>query len=135
MLAILVERDDLHRDMTRKRIELELAQHRPSEHVGQEDVERNRGWLELPREFDSIGAKRCDQHFEALVASEVDHDTRVMRIVFYDQQYVVSGLDVEPIVGNRLDGSVLHDRGLDGDLVSGWQRSTVTAAHRVRRTH
>ena len=42
VLAILVERDDLHRDVPRLGILLQLAEHRPAEHVGQEHVERHR---------------------------------------------------------------------------------------------
>ena len=40
MLAVLVERDDLHGDVAGQRIVLELAQHRPAEHVRQEHVQR-----------------------------------------------------------------------------------------------
>ena len=50
VLALLVERDDLHRNVPRERIELELVEHRPAEHVGQEDVERDGGGPELARQ-------------------------------------------------------------------------------------
>ncbi len=39
-----------------QRILLELAEHRPAEHVGQEDVERHRGRLELLGEIQCVGA-------------------------------------------------------------------------------
>src|SRR5579885_3402618 len=39
VLPVLVERDDLHRNVPRQRVLLELAQHVPAEHVGQEHVE------------------------------------------------------------------------------------------------
>ena len=41
VLAFFFQRDDLHRDVPRGRVELELVEHRPAEHVGQEDVERD----------------------------------------------------------------------------------------------
>ena len=46
VLAVLVERDDLHRNMPRQRVLLELAEHGPAEHVGQEHVEGDRGRLD-----------------------------------------------------------------------------------------
>ena len=42
VLLVVVQRDDLHRDVARRRVLLELAEHRPAEHVGQEHVERDR---------------------------------------------------------------------------------------------
>ena len=41
MLALFFERDDLHRNMARCWIELELVEHRPSQHVGQENIQRD----------------------------------------------------------------------------------------------
>ena len=50
VLALLLDREHLHRDVARRRIELEVVEHRPAEHVGQEDVERDRGRQVLPRQ-------------------------------------------------------------------------------------
>ena len=86
VLAVLVERDDLHRNVPGQRILLELAQHRPAQHVGQEHVERHRGRLELLGEVERIGAAHRDQHLEALVAGEVHDHARIVRIVLDDQQ-------------------------------------------------
>ncbi len=47
VLTLFLERENLHRDMARRGIELELIQHGPTQHVGQEDVEGDRGRLEL----------------------------------------------------------------------------------------
>ena len=106
VLAILVERDDLHGDVPRQRILLELAQHGPAQHVGEEYVERHRGRLELLGEIKRIGAPRGDQHLEALVAGEVEDDARVVRVVFDDQQDAVAGLDLQPVVGDVLHGAI-----------------------------
>ncbi len=57
VLAVLVERDDLHRDVPRQRILLELAQHRPAQHVGQEHVERDRGRLELLGKIERVAPR------------------------------------------------------------------------------
>ena len=92
VLAILVERDDLHRDVPRLRILLQLAEHGPAEHVGQEDVERHRGRPVLARQRQRVGAARRDQHLEAAVVGEVDEHPRVVRIVLDDQQRRLAGL-------------------------------------------
>ena len=57
VLALLLDGDDLHRDVARRRVLLELAQHRPAEHVGQEDVERDRGRHVLARERERLARR------------------------------------------------------------------------------
>ena len=46
VLPILVQRHDLHGNVPRVRVLLQLAQHGPAQHVGQEHVERYRGRLD-----------------------------------------------------------------------------------------
>ena len=92
VLAVLVERDDLHRDVPGQRVLLELAQHGPAQHVGQEDVERDRGRLVLLGELERVGAAHRHQHLEALVAREIDQHARIVRIVLDDQQDRVARL-------------------------------------------
>ena len=105
VLTVLVERDDLHRNMPRQRILLELAEHVPAQHVGQEHVERNRRRLILFGEIERIVAAHRQQGLEALVAREVDQDARVVRIILDDEEDGVTGLDIHPVVGDRLDGA------------------------------
>ena len=93
VLALLLDRDDLHRDVARRRIVLELVEHRPAEHVGQEDVERDRGRLVLARERQRLRAALGDQHLEAVVARQARAARGVVRIVLDDQQHAVAGLD------------------------------------------
>ena len=109
VLAILVERDDLHRNMPGQRVLLELAQHVPAQHVGQEHVERDRGRLILLGEIERIVAAHRQQRLEALVAGQIDQDAGVMRIVLDDEQDGVAGLDVHAVVGDRLDGALGDD--------------------------
>ena len=115
VLPVLVERDDLHRDVPGQRVLLELAQHRPAEHVGQEHVERHRRRLELLGEVERVGAPRRHQNLEALVAGEIHDHPRVVRIVLDDQQDAVAGLDLQPVVRDLLDrrapARVAHERG------------------------
>ena len=103
VLAVFLQRHDLHRNMARDRIVLELAEHVPAQHVGQEDVERNGGRPILKREFDRIVAAHRDQNLEVLVMGEIDKDARIMRIVLDDQEHAIARRDLRPVVENRLD--------------------------------
>ena len=66
VLTVLVERDDLNRDMPRQRVLLELAEHGPAEHVGQEHIERHGGRLILLGEIDRVVAAHRHQRLECL---------------------------------------------------------------------
>ena len=66
-MPVLIERHDLHRNMASRRILFELAQDRPAEHVGQEDIERYGRRMVLARERQRIGAAMGDQDLESLV--------------------------------------------------------------------
>ncbi len=87
---------------------LQLAQHRPAEHVGQEDIERHRGGLELLGEIKGFRAARRDQDLEPLVASQVDQDARIMRIVLDDQKNCIPGFEIQPVVRQLLDDTLLR---------------------------
>ena len=102
VLAIFFERHDLHRDVARLRVLLQLAQHRPAQHVGQEDVERHRHRPVLASETQRLAAAHRDQHLEALVVGQIDQDARVVRIVFDDQQDRIVRIEIVAVVGDRL---------------------------------
>ena len=85
-MLVFIERDDLHGNVARQRILLELAQHAPAQHVGKEDVERNGARLILLGKLKRVGAAHGHQHFEALVAREIDQNAGIVGIVLHDQQ-------------------------------------------------
>src|SRR4051812_76915 len=103
MLAVLIEADDLHRDMAGQRILLQMAQNRPAEHIGKKDVERHGCRLILPRELDRFISRRCNDGLEAAVACKIEEDAGVVRIVLDDEQYAVAGYDFAALIGNGLD--------------------------------
>ena len=102
VVPVLVERDDLHGNVPGRRILLELAQHRPAEHVRQEDVERDRGRMVRARERERLRAARRDQHLESLVLGGAHHQAREVRIVLDDEHHAVAGRDCASIVGDLL---------------------------------
>ena len=103
MAAVLVGGQDLHRDVPRLGFLLQLVEHGPAEHVGQEDVERHRRRQELAGQGQGLGAAARDQRLQPAVAGEIDQDARVVRIVLDDEQRGVVGPDVGPIVGHDLE--------------------------------
>ena len=86
LLAVLVHAQDLHRDVARLERALELAEHVPAQHVGQEDVERHGDRLVLQREVERLRAARRDQRLEAGGVRGIDQDAGVVGIVLDDQQ-------------------------------------------------
>ena len=85
-LALFVDRDDLHGDVPRGRVELEVVQHGPAEHVGQVDVQRDGIGAELPGKGKARRAPGGHDHLEARVASQAQEDARLMRVVLDDEQ-------------------------------------------------
>src|SRR5579862_1775128 len=103
VLAILVQGDDLHRDMPGQRALLELTEHVPAQHVREENVERHCGRLILLGKIECIVAAHRQQRLETLVAREIDQGSRVVRIVLDYEQDLVAGLQIHPVIGDRLD--------------------------------
>ena len=103
VLAVLVERDDLHRDVSRCRVLLQLAQHGPAQHVGQEDVERDRCRLIFAGEGEGLRAAHRDQDLQTLVMRQIGDNPRVVGIVLDDQQDRLARLDALAVVRHRLD--------------------------------
>ena len=99
LVALLLDGDDLHRDVAGVGVLLEPRQHRPAEHVGQEHVERDRGRPVFAHHAQAVGAAIGDQHLEAARARQVAQHRRVARVVLDHQQRRVARHDLGAIVG------------------------------------
>src|SRR5579871_2516325 len=130
VLAVVVERDDLHRNVPRLRVLLELAQDVPAQHVRKEDIERNCRRPVFVGERQRFLAAHRDQHLETLIVREIDKNARVVRIVFDDEKDCISRLYVPPIIRYLLNGTFRYRRQRDG--ARGGQLPAVcgTACHR-----
>src|SRR5205085_2336814 len=131
VLAVLVERDDLHRDVSRCRVLLQLAQHGPAQHVGQEDVERDRCRLIFAGEGEGLRAAHRDQDLQALVMRQIGDNPRVVGIVLDDQQDRLTRLDALAVVRHRLDRlgePARHQDHWVHQRLAGWQRRAVPRA-------
>ena len=102
-MAVFVQGDDLHRNVPGGRILLELAQYRPAKHVRQENIERYGGRMMGARQRERIRAQMRDQHLEALILRQFNHDARIMRIVLDNQYDAVVRREVGPIIDDLLD--------------------------------
>ena len=56
VLAVFIEREDLHGNVARVGILLQVIQDCPAQHVGQEDVERNGRRVKFTRQCQGLGA-------------------------------------------------------------------------------
>ena len=97
-------------------IELEIVEHRPAEHVGQEDIERDGRGLELPGQRQARWRPGGDDALEALVARQAEQDAGVVRIVLDDEQDgVASSMSSRSsaMCSSRATGSTVSSRGTD----------------------
>ena len=96
--ALGLDRDDLDRDVPGGGIELEVVEHRPAEDVGQEDVEGDRGRLELAGQRKRRVAAVGDDPLESLAPGEVEQDCGVVGVVLDDEDDRVARLDALAVV-------------------------------------
>ena len=102
-MPVFIQGQHLHRDVACCGILFQMVEDRPAQHVGQEDVQRNGGGMELAGQRQSFRTAHSHQHLESLVVRQITQNTRVVRIVFNDQQDGIVGLQVCPIVRDALD--------------------------------
>src|SRR6202034_1308573 len=103
MMAILVQGDDLHRNVPGAGILFELAQYRPAKHVGQENIERYGGRMVRARQRQRVRTAMREQYLESFVLRQIDHDARIVRIVLDDQNHAVARREVVPVIDDLLD--------------------------------
>ena len=113
-LALLVDREDLHRDVPHGRVGLEVVEHGPAEHVGQVDVQGDGVGAELPGKGKARRASGGHDHLEAPVASQAQEDARLVRVVLDHEQHGVALHDALAVVGNVLFAGNREDAGRVG---------------------
>src|SRR6266702_86910 len=129
MVTVFVEGQHLNGYVAGRRILLQVVQYGPAEHIRQRHVERNGGWMELPRECQAIGPAQRDEHLESVVMREIAEDARIMHIILDDQQDSVACLQIRAVVldGHNV-GLIRHQAG-DGDR----ERRTLVLLSRDHR--
>ena len=97
-LRLFEQRDDVHRDVARRRVVLEPIEHRPAVHDRQVDVEGDRVRLVVPRHRQADVAARRRQALEAFLVRHVQQDVRERQVVLDDQQDAIAVADRVAIV-------------------------------------
>ena len=64
VLALLFDRQHLHRNVAGAGVELEIVEYRPAEHIGQEYIQRDRGRQVFACEGEGLLTTVGDQTFE-----------------------------------------------------------------------
>ena len=90
VLALLFDGEHLHRNMAGCRIQLQIVENRPAEHIRQEHIERDGRRLILSRQAQRRLAAMRDDSLESFVAGHSEQNSRVVRIVIDDEQDIVS---------------------------------------------
>ena len=103
LVAGFVGGNDRDGNVPRRRIVLQPMQDPPAVDIGQEQIERDGGRLELVGKLQRRDALRCDDSLEALFARRVEQESRKREIVLDDEQDVVARLDRVPVVAHLVD--------------------------------
>ena len=86
VMPVFIERKHLHGNVAGRGVLLEMIQHRPAEHVGQEHIERDCGRIDTRAPATSASAPVLrNQDLESLVAREIAEHASIVRIVFDDR--------------------------------------------------
>ena len=59
MMPVFIQGEHLHRNVPRAGILLQMVQHRPAQHVGQEDIERNGRGMKFVSERRALRFRAC----------------------------------------------------------------------------
>ena len=91
-------RDDVHRDVARLRMALQVVEHIPAVADRELHVEHDRVGAELVREREALVAPCGDDALEAAVACHVELDLGEVLVVLDDQHDAVAFLDLVAVV-------------------------------------
>ena len=97
-LRLLDARDDVHRDVPRRRVALQPVEHRPAVQHRQAHVEHDRVRPELAREREPGVAAERDEPLEAALARDLQLGAGEVGVVLDDQDDAVARLDRVAVV-------------------------------------
>ena len=97
-VRLFEQRDDVHRDVPRRRVVLEPIEHRPAVHDRQVDVEGDRVRLVVPRHRQADVAARRRQALESFLVRHVLQDVHERQVVLDDQHDAIAVADRVAIV-------------------------------------
>ena len=92
MMAVFIQRQHLNRNVARARILLEVIEDRPTQHVRQENVQRNCRRMEFVSQRQRFRSACRDENLESAIVRQIAKQRGKVRIVFDDQQNGIVGL-------------------------------------------
>ena len=109
--ALLLDTDDLHRNVARERVLLEVIQYCPAEHVRKKNIQHDSKRPELMGKRAYVGSLRGDHALQSLLAYHAEQYLSKVRVVFDDQHYGVPRSHTFAVIGYwlRLD-CLMHDQ-------------------------
>src|SRR5947209_13387392 len=102
-MPVLVQSEHLNRNVSGCGILFQMIEHRPAQHVRQEDVEGYRSRVEFAGESETFRSLHCDQDLETFVTRKVAKDLSIMRIILDDEQHRILGLKIVAVIRDMLD--------------------------------
>ena len=101
VLPLFFQGDDLHWNMSRCGIELQIVEHRPAQHIRQENIQGDGCRPELARQGESDVSALGHQALEAFVAGQAEQHPSVVWVVLHDEQGRVARLNALTVVGDE----------------------------------
>ena len=98
--------DDVHGDVPRERVMLELIQDHPAVHVGQPEIQRDRVRAQHTRHLQAVRPRRRDDAAEPVFAREAQQGATERLVILDHQQHAIPGFDRVAIVR----GVIRHGR-------------------------
>src|SRR5262249_53887501 len=85
VLTLVLDGEDLYRDMARLGVAFQLIEYRPAQHVRQEHIERDGGRWVLANQCQSVGTGARQQYLKAAATGQVDQEAGGVRIVLHHE--------------------------------------------------
>ena len=102
-MPVFIQSQHLDWNVPRGWILFQMVQHRPAQHVWQEDIQRNRGGMEFARQSESFRPAHRDQHLESFVARQIAKHSGIVGVILHNQQDSIVRLQIGPVVADTFD--------------------------------
>ena len=101
-IVFIIGRDDLDRNMPRGDFILEAIENAPAVHIGEIDVQGDRGGMKFPRHGHGGSAAHGDDRLKAVLVRHIHQEPREVVVILDNQQETVAGHDVVGIIIDKV---------------------------------
>ena len=96
MALVFIEGQHLYRNVPCSRVLFQVIEDGPAQHVGEKYIQGYGGGMKFAGQRESFRAPGSEQDLEAFLPGEIAQNSRVVRIVFDDQQRSIVRLQGSP---------------------------------------